>query len=231
MVSRKLLRNSRRGFTLVELMVTIAIAAVLAMVAAPAFQSQLANQRQQSAARDLVRSISEARSLAVLQRRNVELWAAYPNGTQWNGPISTPSTPPIVGTGSPANTIAADLTALQNQSASWYLVMSGSIAPLGQGGSVNTIANVYPLTSSVSRGISIVSNLVTDKQALRFQPYGTVVQVKGSVTDTTASVAIPPAGVQFTICPVAYVGSGEKRGSVVTVTSVGVARISGAQAC
>ncbi|XID76093.1 GspH/FimT family pseudopilin [Alkanindiges sp. WGS2144] len=64
-------RLGNRGFTLVELMVTIAVVAILAMIAAPSMSNMVAKQRLNSTTRDLVSTLSTARSQAALLRKEV----------------------------------------------------------------------------------------------------------------------------------------------------------------
>lgn len=54
-----------RGFTLVELMVTIAIAAILMMIAVPSFQRLILNNRLNTAANALVDAVNTARMDAI----------------------------------------------------------------------------------------------------------------------------------------------------------------------
>jgi type IV fimbrial biogenesis protein FimT len=68
------------GFTLVELMVTVAVMAVMASLAAPSFRELLAAQRARSTAYSIVSDLVLARSEAVKRGENVTL---TPVATQW----------------------------------------------------------------------------------------------------------------------------------------------------
>lgn len=62
-----------QGFTLVELMVTIAVLAIITMMAAPAMGGLVAKQRLNTTTRELVSTFNVARSQAALLRREVTL--------------------------------------------------------------------------------------------------------------------------------------------------------------
>ena len=62
---------SNRGFTLIELMVTIAVVAILAMISIPSMSNLIAKQRLNSTTRELASTLSEARSRAALLRREI----------------------------------------------------------------------------------------------------------------------------------------------------------------
>jgi type IV fimbrial biogenesis protein FimT len=61
------------GFTVIELMVTIVLAAILVAVAAPSLQNMLQNNRAAAIANDLITSLRFARSEAVTRAQNITL--------------------------------------------------------------------------------------------------------------------------------------------------------------
>lgn len=71
-----------RGFTLIELMITVAVAMVLLMVAVPSLRAMLQNNRVSSQANELFTSLNLARSEALKQQRNVYV-------TALNGAVAT----------------------------------------------------------------------------------------------------------------------------------------------
>lgn len=64
------------GFTLVELIITIAILAIIALMAAPSFAAMYNRQKLESSVRELTMKVSEARSQAVLLRQTTGLCLA-----------------------------------------------------------------------------------------------------------------------------------------------------------
>ncbi|SDB99814.1 pilus assembly FimT family protein [Acinetobacter boissieri] len=60
-----------RGFTLIELMVTIVIMAIIATMAVPSFSNMIKRQRLDRDTQNLIRQFSQARSQAVILRRDV----------------------------------------------------------------------------------------------------------------------------------------------------------------
>jgi len=67
------LRKTSSGFTLIELMVTIAVLAIIVGIAAPSISTQLANQRVKSTTATLVNALKEARSESLIRRQEVEV--------------------------------------------------------------------------------------------------------------------------------------------------------------
>lgn len=81
----KKLRMASSGFTLIELMVTIAVLAIIVSIAAPNISTQLANQRVKSTTSTLVNALKEAKVKSVIHRQEVEL--TYDNNGSNTGEI------------------------------------------------------------------------------------------------------------------------------------------------
>ena len=73
------------GFTLLELMVVLAVAAVLAAVAAPSFSTFIDNQRLRNASFDIVSDLSLARSEALTRQTAVVITPTTVNGDWADG--------------------------------------------------------------------------------------------------------------------------------------------------
>lgn len=69
-------RQRTRGFTLLELLITLAVVAILAAIAVPSFQNMIATQQVRSAASDLVSALNFARSEAVKRNATVTVTPA-----------------------------------------------------------------------------------------------------------------------------------------------------------
>lgn len=72
------------GFTLPELIITVAVLAVLSALAAPSFTALVASQRLKSATSDVFTSLTRARSEAIKRNREV-IVAPLTAGTSWQG--------------------------------------------------------------------------------------------------------------------------------------------------
>ncbi|MEE9320319.1 MAG: GspH/FimT family protein [Granulosicoccus sp.] len=80
-------RNPHKGFTLIELVVAMAVAAVLVGVAVPSFTSAIKNNRLQSQTRELQMALLKARSEAVKGRDDMTICARATDatcGTDWD---------------------------------------------------------------------------------------------------------------------------------------------------
>lgn len=69
------------GFTLIELMVVMAIAAIMAMIGVPALQETLNDFRQRGAAALLVSDLNQARAEAIKRNSRVLMCVRNTNGT------------------------------------------------------------------------------------------------------------------------------------------------------
>lgn len=77
----------QRGVTLVELLVTVAVAAILLVVALPSFESTFRSNRLSVTSNELTASLSLARSEAIRNTRRAELCPSADGlacGTDWN---------------------------------------------------------------------------------------------------------------------------------------------------
>ncbi|PJF05382.1 GspH/FimT family pseudopilin [Acinetobacter seifertii] len=63
----------QEGFTLIELIVTIVVMAIIAVMAVPMFGDMLNNQNLNRSSEDLVSSINQARMKAIVERRQVKV--------------------------------------------------------------------------------------------------------------------------------------------------------------
>jgi type IV fimbrial biogenesis protein FimT len=82
-MSARSMRSLRRGHTLVELAVVLALATILFALAAPAMQTLLARLRLRAAVADLQGAIDLTRSQALGRGSPVTLAPADPGGSDW----------------------------------------------------------------------------------------------------------------------------------------------------
>lgn len=70
-----------QGFTLIELMVTIAVVAIIATMAAPSFGDLIAKRKLDTTARDFALVLGEARGQAISLRKNITIKLTCPTET------------------------------------------------------------------------------------------------------------------------------------------------------
>lgn len=142
------LRPAQRGFTLVELLVTVAVIAILSVLAAPSMRSTLASQNLNAAYRDLNQTFMKARSLALTLRQpvTVTLNSTAPDtatSLNWNPPngvvlLQTTDTSFTYGnngalTAPTTNTTLSLCSKLLGRTKQVNLTFSGSLIPMADG--------------------------------------------------------------------------------------------------
>ncbi|MGY4490697.1 GspH/FimT family pseudopilin [Pseudomonas sp. TE3610] len=78
--------SRRNGFTMVEMIVTVAILAIMAAIAAPAFTRLIASNRADSETGDFYRALTYARVEAIDRGLNVRITPATPG--VWTGALN-----------------------------------------------------------------------------------------------------------------------------------------------
>nr|WP_218949346.1 prepilin-type N-terminal cleavage/methylation domain-containing protein [Acinetobacter sp. YH16038] len=72
--------QKNKGFTLIELMVTIAVLGIIATIAAPSFGDLVAKRKLDTTARDFALVFGEARGQAISLRKNITIKLTCPTG-------------------------------------------------------------------------------------------------------------------------------------------------------
>lgn len=97
-----IVRDRMRGFTLIELMVAIALFALLFMFAYPGYTSFIQNAQVRTAAESVINGLQLARAEAIRSNGNIQFQllntlngAAVTGGTDWSVMAATPATPTV----------------------------------------------------------------------------------------------------------------------------------------
>jgi type IV fimbrial biogenesis protein FimT len=93
-------KTKSSGFTLLELMITVAIIAIIAAVALPSFQSMIKNAQTRNAAEAITNGLQKARAEAVARNANVEFVLGAASSWQVKLPSSTVIESRVSGEGS-----------------------------------------------------------------------------------------------------------------------------------
>ncbi len=85
------MQRKEQGFTLIELMVTIAILAIVSMIAAPNFKNAIDTRKIESTTTDFEKALAQSRSDAVLNRKKItihlnSIGEDTPTDRYWNIP-------------------------------------------------------------------------------------------------------------------------------------------------
>jgi type IV fimbrial biogenesis protein FimT len=141
---------SLRGFTLIELMVTIAVVAILLAIAAPSFTSLINNNRLTAQANEVVVSLQQARMEAVRRNRSVTVCRTTDGATcatagRWNSWITVAAGGEVLR----VNTVKAPLQVTSN--AASIIFRADGLARAAAGGALtaNSITVCIPTTRPV----------------------------------------------------------------------------------
>jgi type IV fimbrial biogenesis protein FimT len=151
-------RRSVRGFTLIELMVVLVIAGVLAMIATPSFTKIIATQRLKSAASNLQIALLTARSEAIKRNANVCLSTSNTGCTgagAWNQGWYVVDA---------SNIVIASYPSFSS------LTVNGPALGVTYQSSGRIIAT--PLTSGTNCYFSVASSSISDVRSLNISPNG-----------------------------------------------------------
>jgi type IV fimbrial biogenesis protein FimT len=161
-------RKHSQGFTLIEVMVTMLIAAIVLFIGIPSFQSYVSNNRQITSINDLVTAFNLARSTAITHRERVTVCKSDDGATCRTGDDSGDWSQGWMVFANPGNLNApvdVDTDLIRVHGA---LVGSG-VSFVGSGPTVNRVSfkpqgmvdgNIGTITYCDSRGASEASALV-----------------------------------------------------------------------
>jgi type IV fimbrial biogenesis protein FimT len=191
-------RRQQSGFTVIELMVTVAVVAVLALIAVPSFNDLIEKSRLRGATDDMVALLNVARARAIKLQRDVNV--SVSGTTTWCAGASSAGDPPSVAKQVPAAT-ACDCT-----SAGACLV-DGLPALVSSGDYKGvTISNVSSTGSGTSTGIKYVNaasgitfNSKFGSLDLGSLPTNPLVVVKSKSLKYSTQISISPLG-QTSVC-------------------------------
>jgi type IV fimbrial biogenesis protein FimT len=115
-----------RGFTLLELMVTIAVLAILATIGVPSFQGLIQSNRVTTQTNELVTALNFARTEAIKRGRSVQLEVITDSG--WTATVS------IAGGGADLRVVAREDSGITLNAATFRFDPTGVLAdPVGGG--------------------------------------------------------------------------------------------------
>lgn len=144
------LQRRERGFTLIELMVTIAVAAVLLVIAVPSFKSITLSNKLNTAVNDLVGSLNTARMEAIKGNANAQFCS---NSSSSNGSDALGNKCSAQTVGAVVLVTGSDFTVARAGSPiPASLIISGSAAAIRFGGDGigHAVGNTAPYTGPVA---------------------------------------------------------------------------------
>ncbi|TCB60666.1 GspH/FimT family pseudopilin [Acinetobacter terrae] len=147
------MRRKEQGFTLIELMVTIAVMAIIAMMAAPSMSQLLLKQNLNKSSQELISVLNQARANAALDRREITVQlntsAVTNTVTQLNW---MPSGKAILKSGSPTSLVFLPTGLVKNATSDTSFTIcektSGSLSKTVEISKMGTIQQIVEGTCS-----------------------------------------------------------------------------------
>ena len=178
--AKSMLSKRQSGFTMIELMVTLLVLVILAMIAAPSFTAMIEKSRLRGAADDVVNLLGVARAEAVKRQRNVNVALGGSTSAWCVG--ANRAADPVVGQPTPGAT-SCDCTT----PSSCVLENQQSV--------------VTPPANSGVTSDSVTGNIIFNAQTGALTP---VTTAPGVVTLTSSSIKF---ALQITVSPLGQVGA------------------------
>lgn len=126
MVSERIRRLDQRGWSLAELLVVIAVIAILAAIAIPSFITYMQSSTVRAGAQEMRTGLNQAKQLAITLRQNIGV-CPVPNGYQFLQNTCNPPGPLVPA----ANRIGADgAGTFRLQNSVVVTVSPGNVAPV-----------------------------------------------------------------------------------------------------
>lgn len=147
------MRRKEQGFTLIELMVTIAVMVIIAMMAAPSMSQLLLKQNLNKSSQELIFVLNQARAKAALDRREITVQlntsAVTNTVTQLNW---MPSGKAILKSGSPTSLVFLPTGLVKNATSDTSFTIcektSGSLSKTVKISKMGTIQHIVEGTCS-----------------------------------------------------------------------------------
>jgi type IV fimbrial biogenesis protein FimT len=163
------------GFTMVELIIVMAIIAVLTLLAVPSFQALTVSNRLTTTANELVGAINLARTEAIKRNSNTQFCGSSGNGTGVGASCANPGEVWVLKNG------AASQAAVATSGITTPIVLTGTMKAIrfgGQGLGYDPAAGTAPLTGLIA-DISTAS-LSTDNHRCINLTAGSIIVTKKS---------------------------------------------------